>query len=863
MKKRVTTNIFSSAVLLGLSLFMLLSLSAIGQTTEPLNWKYKGTAANFYDVQENFNQFWQGKEASKGQGYKIFKRWENFVEPRVYPSGDLSLISTTYPNFMAWQEQRGQNKTASGNFSSLGTNQVASGYDAGAGRINFIRFEPGNTSTMFVSTPDGGLWKSTDGGTTWSTNTDFLPVIGCTDLAINPSNTQVMYLATGDKEEDRRSIGILKSTNGGSTWNPTSLVWTALDNYRTTRLLMDPTDPNIMMVATDGGIFRTTDGWATNSQVDFTALEDMEFKPGDPSIVYAAGKEFLKSTDNGSTWTAITSGLPNPADVSRIVLAVTPASAGNVYAVIGDASDGFLGLYRSTNSGNSFTQQSSSPNILHASAAPGPGDTGGQAFHDLAIAVSPTDADFITVGGINIWQSTDAGVNWARKSYWLGYNAAYPGMEDEPEPYLHADVQYIEYLPGSSTTMFASCDGGISKSTNSGTDWSDITNNLTIGQQTNIALSATNADLMFTGLQDIGTLKRTASGWSVIGGGDGEDGFIDRTNDMNMVYSTTNASFYLSTDGGSTYNDVTGLPSGEWFSPIHQDPTLATTVYAGGFPELYRSLDLFTSPVYTWSQLGSPSGAGNILRFAIAPSNNTIIYAIKEDAISKSTDAGLNWTDVTGALPTGTVALKNLCVSDADPDKVWVVFSGYDAANKVFKSIDGGSTWTNESAGLPNLPINTIVFNNGNLNDAVYIGADIGIYYLDNTLTTWEPFFTGLPNCAVTDLEIFYPTGKLRVATYGRGSWESDLFSPSTGITELSKNGIKIYPNPVTDQLTLEMEGNRENKNFEILNQNGQVVHRGKFVDKVVIETSQFASGVYLIRINAKDAVRFEKLVKQ
>lgn len=867
--KRLSIGIAGSLSLsFAFALLLSIPLSVSGQVVEDISWRQVSSKndASFYDIQDAFNQYWEGIPKTKGSGYKVFKRWENYAAPRVYPTGNLELLSTNYQNYMEWQ-QSGANKSSgaasSGNWTAIAPSQVPDGYDAGMGRINFIKFDPSNANTMYVSSPDGGLWKSTNGGAAWTTNTDFLPVIGCSDLAIDPTNTQNMYLATGDQGDDRRSIGILKSTNGGSTWNPTSLVWTATDNYRTTRLLMDPTDPQIMMVATDGGIFRTTDGWTTHNQVETAFLTDMEFKPGDPNTVYAAGFEFFKSTDKGLTWTQISSGLPSGNDVLRYALDVTAANAAYVYAIVGDNDGGLLGVYRSTDSGTSFSLRADSPNLLHTNAAPGPSDTGGQAGHDLAIAVSPSNADLVTIGGINQWQSTDGGTNWTRITYWLGFDPAYPNSNDEPEPYIHADIQHIEYLPGSSTTFFTSCDGGISKTTDNGVTWTEITNNLVVGQQTNIALSATNADLMITGLQDIGTLKNDNGNWSVIGGGDGEDGFIDRTNDMNMVYSTVNAAFFLSTDGGTTYSDITGLPSGEWFSPIHQDPVSATTVYAGGFPELYKSTDVLSSPTYSWTQLGTPAGSGNILRFEIAPSNNSVIYAIKENAVSKSTNGGSTFTDVTGNLPVGTAMLANLTLSDTDPDKVWVVFSGYDSGTKVFSTTDGGSSWTNISTGLPNLPMNTIVYSNGSASDGVYIGADIGVYYMDNSLSAWTPFSTDMPNNAVRDLEIFYPTGKIRAATYGRGTWESDLYTPTTSILNAAEKSIKVYPNPVADQLTIEMEGNGQPVTYEILNASGQVISTGTMTSKKVIATGDFAAGVYVIRLDNDKTVQFEKIIKR
>src|SRR3989338_3317613 len=124
-------------------------------------------------------------------------------------------------------------------------------FGGGAGRLNFVRFDPTNSNTIFVGAPDGGLWKSTNGGTSWTTSTDQLTVIGCTDVAIDPGNTQIMYLATGDGDAgDCYSIGILKSTDGGATWNTTGLSWTVNQGRTISKLLMHPTNSQILIAAT-------------------------------------------------------------------------------------------------------------------------------------------------------------------------------------------------------------------------------------------------------------------------------------------------------------------------------------------------------------------------------------------------------------------------------------------------------------------------------------------------------------------------------------------------------------------------------------------------------------------------------------
>ncbi len=736
--------------------------------------------ATFYEVVADFNNFWKDKTPEKGKGYKVFKRWEANMAPKVFPTGNMALTQTAYQNFLSWQKtqttgrgvlHRAAAPTSTGNWSELGPTGSPSGPSpysrTGAGRVNFLRFDPTNAATMYVGAADGGLWKSTNSGTSWTTNTDFLTVIGCSDLCINPTNTQIMYLATGDLEGAKSSNGILKSTDGGTTWTTTSLVLAPSNYYRITKLLMDPTDPLTMLAATNGGIFKTTNGWATYSQPQTTGIfMDMEFKPGDPNTVYASGSTVFKSTNKGGSWAQITSGLPASTGVQRIALGVTAGNAAYVYALVANNTNyGFLGLYRSTDSGTTFASRSTAPNILGYQADGL--DSGGQGFYDLAISVSATDPENVITGGVNHWKSLNGGTTWTNLSFWAAGQ-------------VHADIHEIVYSPDN-TTIYSCNDGGIFKTTN-GTAWTDISNNLAISQEVGLGLSSNDSNKIVIGTQDNGTSLKTGAAWANIRGGDGGDCFIDPT-DNNTVYSQyVYGDFARQTISPATSTTITtGLPTPlntnfDFYSPWKMDPVNSSRLYTGGANALYTSANKGTN----WTALGTPSGTGRIKGLAIAPSNTATIYCIKNDAISISTDSGVTFTNKTGALPVGLASLSNICISNTDANKVWVTFSGYSAGNKVFKSTNGGTTWTNVSTGLPNLSMNTIVYTNNTTNDAIYVGGEIGVYYMDNTTGSFANYMTNLPNTSVNDLEIYYPNLKLRAATYGRGTWESPLNNLTT-----------------------------------------------------------------------------------
>lgn len=761
-------------ILISINVFFLCSIS--NAQDKEIYWQdiFFHSGGTFYDYQKSFNAYWDNRKIEKGKGYKQFKRWEAHMAPRVYPSGDISQTTSTYQNYMDWYKNNShyfaKDDHRAGNWTSLGPEGKPSGSGTGAGRINFVRFNPDNANIIYIGAPDGGLWKTTNGNNatpTWRTNTDFLTIVGVSDLVIDPDNTNIMYLATGDLENDRNSIGILKSVDGGTNWESTDAEWPLSNYWKISKLLMNPSDPLNMLASTNVGIFRTTDGWQSYTPyITTVSFQDMEYKPGDFNTIYASGDELWKSTDNGINWTQITSGLPT-SNIQRIALGVSPNNPSYVYALIGKADDqGFLGLYRSSNSGLSYTLMSSSPNLL--GYEPDGSDVGGQAFYDLSLAVSSTDAQCITVGGVNVWQSSNGGSTWTLKSHWYGAGGV---------PDVHADVHEINYLPGSGSTLFSCNDGGIFKSTDNGNSWTDISGNLTIAQQTEIGLSSSNQNLIVAGHQDNGSNLYSNSGWTNIFGGDGGDCFIDRTNNNTLYFSYVNAEFHRSYDGGATETQITTGMTGDadFYSRWYQDPVSANTLWAAGRQYIWKSTNQGT----TWTELDYGYGSGSIKAIAVAPSNTNIIYIINEDAVSRSSNgAGYFDENVTGTLPVTSAALTDIIVSNTDPDNIWVSFSGYSAGNKVFHSTDGGLNWVNISNGLPNLPFNTLVYVNNNANDAIYVGGDIGVYYWDNTLSNWIPYFNDLPNCNIKDLEIYYPTSRLRAATYGRGTWESDQYDP-------------------------------------------------------------------------------------
>jgi len=722
----------------------------------------RSSEPGFYEMKDAFQRYWKGKTPEKGKGYKQFLRWMDFWEPRVYPSGNFPDPGQQWKEKVNWERiHPNTSRSTNGNWTSLGPSQfTANGRKYGYGRVNCVVADPANSSVLFAGTPAGGLWKSTDGGGTWSTNTDKQVVLGVSSIAIDPTNSDIIYIATGDGDgNDTYSIGVLKSTNGGLTWNTTGLNWNVTQTKNISKILIHPTNPAILVAATSTGIYKTSNSgntWTLSTSGNF---KDIEFQPGQPSIVYAGGDEFYKSNNTGTSFTKITSGLPSSSLVSRIAIGVTPADASYVYLLVSDASNGFQGTYKSTDAGATFTQQALSPNILGWETDGS--DTGGQGWYDLSIAVSPTNKDIVFTGGVNIWKSTDGCTTFNISAYW-NYSFTYP--------YVHADIHALDFI---GNTLYAGCDGGVFKTTDNGTTWTDKSEGLQIHQIYRFGTSVTNSSLLIVGAQDNGSSRLNAGVWENVMGADGMECLIDYS-DPDIMYATIyNGDLSKSTDGGNSFYNINGdiTEYGGWVTPFIIHPTNPQILYAG-YENIWKSTDRGES----WTKISSFSGGSTQKTMAISQSNPNTIYTISTYELNRTTDGGTTWSDLSGSIPSGAGALTYIAVHPTNSNTIVITSSGYSNGQKVYKSINGGSTWTNISGTLPNVPANCVTYEN-TLTEGLFVGTDLGVFYRNNNLTDWIAFNDGLPNVVVNEMEIHSATQKIRAATYGRGVWESDLYS--------------------------------------------------------------------------------------
>lgn len=745
----------------------------------------KGKTPTFFETRDAFKNYYDKYQEKDNRALKKFYRWEWFTGPRIDESGYT-------PSKLYWEQRqlafnsRSGNKGVVANWEALGPFStplwsslgIVNGLRSGAGRVECIEFHPTNDQVFWIGTHSGGLWKTSDGGETWHTTTNGLSSLGISDIVVHPENSDILYLATGDRDSKYTfSIGVLKSLDGGETWQQAGLINDLPNGDVINELMIHPYNPDTLLAVAETGIYKTLDGGANWVQVATGTFKDIEYKPENPEVVYATtfdfqgGAHIYKSEDGGDNFSNISGSLNLPDNgVVRIALAVSPANPEVVYAIAcGLFPDTKLvGVYKSTDSGLNWekTLSGNDKNILGRS--PYGDDSYSQAWYNLTMAVSPTNANEIYAGGINVWKSTDGGYNWTILTH-ESPNIV-PGVD-------HIWVDSHELRINSNTgVVFLANDGGIYKSPDNGSTWIDLSDGLNILQVYKIGTSVSDSSTDIVGCQDQFAMCRTSNGWEAHYTGEAGEHFMDYTNPQIIYSSGFGMGLVRSEDGGYTYQNINpvGINSDLWLQPFAMHPQNPSTIYFA-FRDIYKSQDRGDS----WTKISNNLSSSLIESLEIAKSDEDYIYAASISNIWKTENGGGSWQNILAGLPNYYIA--DIAVSSIDPEKVWVCFANFYGGQKVFKSVNGGESWENISGNLPNLPANCLVYQSGSP-DGIYVGTDAGVYYIDSTLTEWINYSQGMPNVIVNELEIQMSSKKLRAGTYGRGLWETDIYDSGLNV---------------------------------------------------------------------------------
>ncbi len=701
------------------------------------------------------------------------------------------------------------------------------------GRIADIAVHPTNRSVWYVAVGSGGLWKTTNAGTTWTPVFDEQPSYSIGTVALDPTNPDVVWVGTGENVSGRHvgwGSGVYRSRDGGGTWANVGLG----SSEHIGRILVHPKDGNTVLVAAEGplwasggdrGVYKTTDGGETWSHVldidEDTGVTDLEFDPSTPKTVYAAAYQrrrhvwgfmgggpesgIYKSVDGGDTWRQVTTGLPK-GDMGKIGLAVTPADPNRVYATI-EADSDERGFYRSTNKGESWARRNA-----YISGGTGP-------HYYQEIEASPNDPDLVIQMDVFFQITRDGGATFAN----LG-----TGREK------HSDNHALWIDPDNTQHMLAGTDAGLYETFDQGMTWRHFPN-MPLSQFYKVALS--NREPFYDilgGAQDLGTLwgpSRTMniegvrnSDWYFPMGADGYGVQVDPS-DPDILYLMTQQGNLYRTDRRSEESiQIQPQPAPgddperwNWDSPILISPHDSDRIYFGS-QRLWRSDDRGDS----WTALsedlttntnryelpymgrvweldalhdnGAMSKYATLTTISESPVAEGVLYTGSDDGlIHVSEDAGQTWTRA-AALP--EVPERSFINKvEAGLHSAGTVFALADAHKTgdytpyVFRSGDNGRSWASIRGDLPDGTIVWAIQQDHVDPDLLFLATEYGISFSPNGGTNWHMLDAGAPTIAFRDLKIHRRDDDLVGATFGRGFYVLDDYSPLREIADGALEG--------------------------------------------------------------------------
>ena len=669
-------------------------------------------------------------------------------------------------------------------------------YAPGAAHVYTVEQALSDPDVLYAGTATAGLWKTTDRGVSWSCVTNDMLVNGLTALEINHQEPDVIYaelLST-----------IMKSNNGGSTWFATGDASFQAISMNVADIMMHPADTQEVWAATNDGLYRTTNGGTTWTKPLAGNFLEIEFHPTDLDTIYVVGQTgdvtyFTRSTDGGSTFVQQATGWPTPDTGAgehqrRTEIAVSAADPDLVVALAtgsANGGSGLYGLYTSNDAGSTWSFDCCGPQPAGAPSASNPNlmgwsdeglDDGGQYYYDLALDISPTNPDSIFVAGVNLWISDDGGASFTCPAKWSHPHK--PG-------YVHADVHDIHYYEATGEIWVAG-DGGIFHSEDNGLSFTRKMTGISGTDFWGFGAGHRDGDVMLGGTYHNGTLLKDndvyLNEWICTDGGDNYRGFVHPVL-TRQAFSDYNIK---ELSGDRTVNNETrsfaNKPNASYTIGQSSDllfhPNYFNTWYSGSGTSLWKT----TNNGYSF-ELIHDFGV-SVAAMDICQTNPDVIYVTTfpgwwdDKKIWRTSDAGATWTEVT---PPSSQLNGNLwvpfdiAVNPSDPLDVWIVrTSMYGGTNYngsiVFRSVDGGTTWTNETGDFPTSEAPTSIAYQAGTDSGVYIGTRRTVYYKDNSLSGWELFNTGLPvTTASTRLLIHYPSQTIRNGT-NRSVWERAVY---------------------------------------------------------------------------------------
>jgi hypothetical protein len=736
----------------------------------------------------------RGVDRSRGEDEQIRKRQEWFVRSRGLDRvarPDL-LRAEAVRDMAERQRRRADELRLSGEtWQPLGpATMTMLSWDMGpvAGRVVALAVDPTDENVLYLGSASGGLWKTVNGGGSWTPVFDEVGTLSIGALALDPADPDVLWAGTGERQSSCASyfgLGLYRSADGGTTFEPRNgSAPFALELSYIVSIAVHPSDPQTVLVSGDGfclpdgtrapgGVFKTTDAGTTWRRVLAGTGSDVIYEPGNPLVVYAMMSNLgvRKSVDGGETWSAASTGVVN---ATRMRLALAPGTPQTLYVLTSGSR-----LFRTDDGAATWNQ-------VNASACEG------QCTYNLTLDVHPTDPNILLVGTIRHALSTNGGATLSILT--SGWGSAQK---------VHQDTHVVRFSRTNGQRFWVGTDGGLWRTDNGGTTYSNLNSNLILTQFYDVAIDPSDPTRVFGGAQDNSSSRRSGLlQWNVtVVTGDGFMNLVDQT-DPNRIFQTSypqgdGASVYRSSSGGSPGSfarlPTTGLVGNEpfpWVTPMANERNM---IFVGSH-SVYRAVTSQPQGSFTWSKI-SPNLTGGASLSVITttapvprpwgddPGTAAYVSAYAGSSngrIQRTLDAlgpAVAWTDVTGNYPGGYVS--DLATTSGETPSV-LVSRGAFGLSKLYRSA-GGGTWVAAGSGLPDVPANAVAVDP--LDDSrIFVGTDVGVFESEDGGDTFLPFSLGMPaGAVVTDLEVGASPHVLVAGTYGRGAFVVNLLSGAAG----------------------------------------------------------------------------------
>ncbi|MBK9146746.1 MAG: PKD domain-containing protein [Flavobacteriales bacterium] len=778
-------------------------------------------------VQAAYDAYYAANPFVKDIHTQYFKRWKREIGHNHIPK-DIAQREAYEEDLSAYLSESASGERAA-NWTCIGPfdwdhGAAAKSYACGAAHVYTVEQSLANGNLLYAGTANAGVWKSTDKGLNWTNVTKGLMIGTVYSVELDHAAQNTAYFgAEGD---------LWKTADGGANWASIGDAAFQAANHTIRDIVLHPTNNQILFVCSSAGLYRSTNGGSSFTQVQAGSWQELELKPGDPATVYAIKQisnrtEFWRSTNSGVSFTQVGTGWPlpvSPDEQERTEIAVSAAAPNTVYALctgVANGGSGLYGVYKSTDSGSNWTFRCCGPQPGGVPSATNKNllgwddqglDDGGQYYYDLAFAVDPANADKLDVCGVQRWVSTDGGVTFTCPAKWShSYKA----------DYVHADIHDIRYY---GNEVWVANDGGIFYSIDGGATFNRRMFGIAGTDFWGFGAGGwTGSSVMLGGTYHNGTLLKDnnvyTNGWVSTDGGDNYRGFVHPQYDRRALSDYG----YKTLSGDRTVNNGNASwarePNADYItghsSEVAWHPNLVNTAFVGEGNSLWRTDDNgagFTE-VHDFGEY--------VTSIEVAFNDPNTMYVCTyidwwgDKKVWRTTNGGTSWTNITpssSAINGNTWVPYDIAVSATDPQTIWLArtsqYGDYPNINGyvVFRSTNGGTSWANISDATLNNEWPTNIAHQLGTNGGLYIGTRRAVYYRSDGAPAWALWNTGLPaRIFSTRLLINYREQKIRNGT-DRSVWESTVETPSAPVANFSADkrtitclapSVQFYDNSV------------------------------------------------------------------